>query len=202
MIDATEGFTEQDSKVAGFAHEQGKACIIAVNKWDAVDKDDKTMEETRKKLAGDFSFMSYAPFLFLSAKTGQRVDRLFELIRYVDTQNALRVTTGMLFFAFSTIVGWYFFGETNVRYLFGKKAVRAYSLLVLVFIVIGSLAKVQLAWDLSDLFNGMRYERYILFAVLALLWLGVLDRPLGFLNNAVFTGLDWLTTPVDLLAGR
>ena len=61
----------------------------------------------------------------------------------------------MLFFAFSTIVGWYFFGETNVRYLFGKKAVRAYSLLVLVFIVIGSLAKVQLAWDLSDLFNGM-----------------------------------------------
>ena len=96
MIDATEGFTEQDSKVAGFAHEQGKACIIAVNKWDAVDKDDKTMEETRKKLAGDFSFMSYAPFLFLSAKTGQRVDRLFELIRYVDTQNALRVTTGML----------------------------------------------------------------------------------------------------------
>ncbi len=96
MIDATEGFTEQDSKVAGFAHERGKACIIAVNKWDAVEKDDKTMQAMRKKLENDFSFMSYAPIIFISAKTGQRVDRLFELIRYVDGQNALRVTTGML----------------------------------------------------------------------------------------------------------
>ncbi len=96
MIDATEGFTEQDSKVAGFAHEQGKACIIAVNKWDAVEKDDKTMQAMRKKLENDFSFMSYAPIIFISARTGQRVDRLFELIRYVDGQNALRVTTGML----------------------------------------------------------------------------------------------------------
>ena len=96
MIDATEGFTEQDSKVAGFAHEQGKACIIAVNKWDAVERDDKTMQAMRKKLENDFSFMSYAPIIFISAKTGQRVDRLFELIRYVDGQNALRVTTGML----------------------------------------------------------------------------------------------------------
>ncbi len=96
MIDATLGFTEQDSKVAGYAHEQGKACIIAVNKWDAVEKNDKTMDEMRKKLMNDFSFMSYAPIIFISAKTGQRVDRLFELIKYVDTQNALRVTTGML----------------------------------------------------------------------------------------------------------
>lgn len=96
MIDATEGFTEQDSKVAGFAHEQGKACIIAVNKWDAVEKDDKTMEATRKKLENDFGFMSYAPILFISAKTGQRVDKLFELIGSVDAQNAMRVTTGML----------------------------------------------------------------------------------------------------------
>ena len=96
LIDATVGFTEQDSKVAGFAHEQGKACIIAVNKWDAVEKDDKTMDTMRKKLMNDFSFMSYAPILFISAKTGQRVDRLFELIRYVDGQNALRITTGML----------------------------------------------------------------------------------------------------------
>lgn len=96
MIDATEGFTEQDSKVAGFAHEQGKACIIAVNKWDAVEKDDKTMELTRKKLENDFGFMSYAPILFISAKTGQRVDKLFELIGSVDAQNAMRVTTGML----------------------------------------------------------------------------------------------------------
>lgn len=96
MIDATVGFTEQDSKVAGYAHEQGKACIIAVNKWDAVEKDDKTMDAQRKKLMNDFSFMSYAPIIFISAKTGQRVDRLFELIKYVDSQNALRVTTGML----------------------------------------------------------------------------------------------------------
>ncbi len=96
LIDATEGFTEQDSKVAGYAHEQGKACIIAVNKWDAVEKDGRTMQEARKKLENDFSFMSYAPIIFISAKTGQRVDRLFELIQYVDSQNALRVTTGML----------------------------------------------------------------------------------------------------------
>lgn len=96
MIDATEGFTEQDSKVAGFAHEQGKACIIAVNKWDAMEKDDKTMDVMRKKLMNDFSFMSYAPIIFISAKTGQRVDRLFDLIKYVDEQNALRVTTGVL----------------------------------------------------------------------------------------------------------
>lgn len=96
MIDATVGFTEQDSKIAGYAHEQGKACIIAVNKWDAVEKDGKTMDAQRKKLMDDFSFMSYAPIIFISAKTGQRVDRLFELIKYVDGQNALRVTTGML----------------------------------------------------------------------------------------------------------
>ncbi len=96
MIDATLGFTEQDSKVAGYAHEQGKACIIAVNKWDAVEKDDKTMDTMRQKLMNDFGFMSYAPIIFISAKTGQRVDRLFQLIKYVDEQNALRVTTGML----------------------------------------------------------------------------------------------------------
>jgi len=96
MIDATEGFTEQDSKVAGIAHEKGKACIIAVNKWDAVEKDDKTMDQMRKKLAVDFSFMSYAPFIFISAKTGQRVDRLFELIKFVSEQNSMRIKTGML----------------------------------------------------------------------------------------------------------
>ncbi len=96
MIDATEGFTEQDSKVAGFAHEQGKACIIAVNKWDAIEKDDKTMDKMRKLLEKDFSFMSYAPIIFISAKTGQRVDKLFELIKSVDDQNAMRITTGML----------------------------------------------------------------------------------------------------------
>ena len=96
LIDATEGFTEQDSKVAGYAHEQGKACIIAVNKWDLVEKDGRTMDSYRKKLQDDFSFMPYAPILFISAKTGQRVDKLFEMIRYVDEQNALRVPTGVL----------------------------------------------------------------------------------------------------------
>ncbi len=96
LIDGVEGFTEQDSKVAGIAHEQGKACIIAVNKWDAVEKDDKTMDRMRKKLMEDFSFMGYAPFIFLSAKTGQRVDRLFDLIKYVYQQNSMRISTGML----------------------------------------------------------------------------------------------------------
>lgn len=96
MIDGTVGFTEQDSKVAGFAHEQGKACIIAVNKWDAVEKDDKTMDKMRKKLMEDFSFMSYAPIIFISAKTGQRIDKLFELIKFVDEQNSFRTTTGVL----------------------------------------------------------------------------------------------------------
>ncbi len=96
MIDATEGFTEQDSKVAGIAHEMGKASIVVVNKWDAIEKTDKTMDEYRKKLMNDFSFMSYAPILFISAKTGQRLDRLFELIKFVDTQNAMRIKTGKL----------------------------------------------------------------------------------------------------------
>ena len=96
MIDALEGFTEQDSKVAGIAHEAGKACIIAVNKWDAYEKDGKTMDAYRKKLMNDFSFMSYAPIIFISAKTGQRLNRLYELIRFVDDQNALRIPTGRL----------------------------------------------------------------------------------------------------------
>ncbi len=96
MIDAVEGFTEQDSKVAGIAHELGKACIIAVNKWDLVEKDGTTMDKYRKKLMNDFSFMSYAPIIFISAKTGQRLDRLFELIKFVNEQNAMRISTGKL----------------------------------------------------------------------------------------------------------
>ena len=96
MIDAVEGFTEQDSKVAGIAHDMGKACIIAVNKWDALEKDGRTMDSYRKKLMNDFSFMSYAPIIFISAKTGQRLDRLFELIRFVDEQNSMRISTGKL----------------------------------------------------------------------------------------------------------
>ena len=96
MIDATVGFTEQDSKVAGYAHDQGKACIIAVNKWDAVEKDSYTMDKMRKQLEEDFSFMSYAPILFISAKTGQRLDKLFETIQFVDVQNGTRIPTGAL----------------------------------------------------------------------------------------------------------
>ena len=96
VIDALVGFTDQDSKIAGYAHEQGKACVIAVNKWDAVEKNDKTMIEFRKRLEDDFSFMSYVPFIFISAKTGQRLDKLFELIRYVNAQNSMRIKTGML----------------------------------------------------------------------------------------------------------
>ena len=96
MLDAVEGFTEQDSKVAGYAHEQGKACVVAVNKWDLVEKDDKTMQEFRTKLENDFSFMSYVPFVFISAKTGQRVNKLYELIKYTFDQNSMRISTGML----------------------------------------------------------------------------------------------------------
>ena len=96
MLDAREGVTEQDTKIAGLAHESGKASIIIVNKWDLVDKDDKTMDKLRKRVEGDLSFMSYAPILFISAVTGQRVDRIFELVNYVNDQSAMRITTGML----------------------------------------------------------------------------------------------------------
>lgn len=96
MIDATEGFTEQDSKVAGIALDQGKGCIVVVNKWDAVEKDGNTMWEYKEKLAVDFAFMKFAPFVFISAKTGQRVDRLFEQIAYVYAQSTMRISTGKL----------------------------------------------------------------------------------------------------------
>jgi GTP-binding protein len=97
MIDALgQGFAEQDSKIAGYACEAGKGCIIAVNKWDAVDKDTHTMDSFRRKLENDFSFMSYAPIVFISAKTGMRVDGLFELINSVNSQNSARFATGML----------------------------------------------------------------------------------------------------------
>ena len=96
MIDANEGVTEQDTKVAGLAHEAGKACIIVVNKWDAIEKDDKTMDRMRQDIRRDLSYMTYAPIVFISALTGQRVERLFELINYVNDQSAMRITTGML----------------------------------------------------------------------------------------------------------
>lgn len=96
MIDGEVGYTDQDSKIAGLAHEAGKGCIIAVNKWDAVEKNDKTMNDFRKRLGIEFAFMSYAPMVFISAKTGQRLDRLFELIKHVANQNSMRIKTGML----------------------------------------------------------------------------------------------------------
>ncbi|MCQ4805949.1 ribosome biogenesis GTPase Der [Intestinimonas massiliensis] len=96
LIDANEGVTEQDTKVAGLAHEAGKACIIVVNKWDAVEKDDKTMDRMREDVRRDLAYMTYAPIVFISALTGQRVSRLFELINYVNDQASMRITTGML----------------------------------------------------------------------------------------------------------
>ena len=96
MINAEDGVTEQDTKVAGLAHEAGKACIIVVNKWDLIEKDGKTMDRMREEVRQGLAYMSYAPILFISAKTGQRVDRLFELIDYVSNQASTRITTGML----------------------------------------------------------------------------------------------------------
>jgi len=96
MIDAVDGVTEQDTKIAGYAHNKGKACIIAINKWDLIEKDAKTTEEYRKTVQDKFSFMLYAPILFISALTGQRIAKLYEMIKFVADQAALRVSTGML----------------------------------------------------------------------------------------------------------
>jgi GTP-binding protein len=96
MINAEDGVTEQDTKVAGLAHDAGKACIIVVNKWDAIEKDGKTMDRMREEVRRDLAYMTYAPIIFISALTGQRVNRLFELITYVNNQASLRITTGML----------------------------------------------------------------------------------------------------------
>lgn len=96
MIDANEGVTEQDTKIAGFAHDRGKASVIVVNKWDIVEKDDKTMNRIREKVVEDLKYMSYAPVVFISAKTGQRVEKLYELINYVHEQHGRRVSTGVL----------------------------------------------------------------------------------------------------------
>ena len=96
MIDAQDGVTEQDTKVAGLAHEAGKACIIVVNKWDLVEKDDKTMDRMREDIRRDLSYMTYAPIVFISALTGQRVDKLYTCINDVAESNAMRITTGAL----------------------------------------------------------------------------------------------------------
>ncbi len=96
MIDGTQGTTEQDTKIAGYAHEQGKACILVVNKWDSVEKDNKTMKSFTDTVRETFAFMSYASILFISAKTGQRVDKLLEEIKKVNEQHKRRISTGML----------------------------------------------------------------------------------------------------------
>lgn len=96
MLDAREGVTDQDTKVAGLAHEAGKSSIIIVNKWDLVEKETNTMERMRQEIRNELGYMTYAPILFISAKSGQRVERIFELVNYVDNQSATRLTTGML----------------------------------------------------------------------------------------------------------
>lgn len=96
MIDASEGVTEQDTKVAGYAHEQGRACIFAVNKWDLIEKDNKTVKQFTDRVRDMFAFMSYAKIVFISAKTGQRVNKLLEEIKLVNEQHKRRITTGML----------------------------------------------------------------------------------------------------------
>lgn len=96
MIDAQEGVTEQDTKIAGFAHEQGKASIIVVNKWDLIEKETGTLEEYTEKIRNKLSFMTYAPVLFISAKTGLRINKLYDLIEYVHSQASVRIATGVL----------------------------------------------------------------------------------------------------------
>ena len=96
LIDANEGVTEQDTKIAGMAHEAGKACVVVVNKWDLVEKETNTMDKMTDEIRRDLSYMTYAPVLFISAKTGQRVEKLYQLINEVAAMNAMRVTTGML----------------------------------------------------------------------------------------------------------
>lgn len=96
MIDATEGVTEQDTKIAGEAHEAGKGVIIVVNKWDAYEKETGTLEQYTKEVYEKLAYLSYAPIIFISAKTGQRVNKLFEMINAVASQNARRISTAML----------------------------------------------------------------------------------------------------------
>lgn len=96
VIDAQEGVSEQDSKIAGYVHDQGKAAIIIVNKWDLIDKDDKTIDKFKEKIRSELPFMSYAPMLFISALTGQRVHKVLELIKFVSNQHSMRISTGMI----------------------------------------------------------------------------------------------------------
>lgn len=96
MIDASEGVTEQDTKIAGYIHENGKACLVAVNKWDLIEKNTKTMNDFRMDVQEKLGFMLYAPIVFISALTGQRIGKVFEMAKYVHNQSAMRISTGML----------------------------------------------------------------------------------------------------------
>ena len=96
VVDATEGITEQDTKIAGYAHDNGKAIIIAINKWDLIQKDDKIYEEFEDNIRRDLSFITYAPIVFISALTGQRVDKLLEMVNLVNNNYSLRISTGLL----------------------------------------------------------------------------------------------------------
>lgn len=96
LIDAIEGVTDQDAKIAGEAHEAGKGIIIVVNKWDEIDKETETLEKQKKEIYQKLSYLTYAPIIFISAKTGQRVNKLFPLINNVANQNAMRISTSML----------------------------------------------------------------------------------------------------------
>ncbi|MBO7208447.1 MAG: ribosome biogenesis GTPase Der [Clostridia bacterium] len=96
MIDASDGVTEQDTKIAGYIHESGKACLVAVNKWDLIEKETNTMDNFRKEVQEKLGFMLYAPILFVSAKTGQRLSKIFEIAKYIDNQSSMRISTGML----------------------------------------------------------------------------------------------------------
>ncbi|MDD6044445.1 MAG: ribosome biogenesis GTPase Der [Clostridia bacterium] len=96
VIDASEGMSEQDVRIAGYVHEEGKASVVIVNKWDIIEKDTHTMNEFKKKLYSDLAFMSYVPMLFISAKTGQRVNKVLELAKYAYNQNSIRISTGTL----------------------------------------------------------------------------------------------------------
>lgn len=96
VIDASEGMSEQDVRIAGYVHEEGKASVVIINKWDIIEKDTHTMNEFKKKLYSDLAFMSYVPMLFISAKTGQRVNKVLELAKYAYNQNSIRISTGTL----------------------------------------------------------------------------------------------------------
>ena len=96
MLDAAEGVTEQDTKIAGFANDQGKALVVAVNKWDAIEKETNTMERMREKILKDFSFISFAPVIFISALEGIRLESLMEAVRDAAAENKRRISTGML----------------------------------------------------------------------------------------------------------